>query len=308
MNYNELWHKLTALYDAGEAKAIVRMLLEERYGMSFADILGGALDAIDNEKQQQIMHDMDRLQQGEPIQHVLGYAWFYGRKFMVTPDVLVPRPETEELINLVKNNFSSLPPFPSEARLPVAFPLSSKILDIGTGSGCIAITLALEYPDWQVAACDISEKALEVARNNAETLGAKIDFIHADILQYSLSSLLSFPLTRLPVAFPPSSNKWDIIVSNPPYICEREKNDMHQNVLQHDPHLALFVPDDDPLLFYRAIAHYATNSLRKGGALFFEINPLYAADIAALLHQEGFRNIETHEDQYRKQRFVKCLF
>lgn len=277
MNYNEMWRSLTAVYDDSEAKAVVRMLLEERYGLSLADVLTGGIDSIDDIQKEQLGRDFIRLQQGEPVQHVLGYAFFSGHRFKVTPDTLIPRPETEELVNAVTKFGEHVTGYENTLYL----------LDIGTGSGCIAISLALEHPHWQVSACDISDEALAVARQNANDLNTKVSFFHADILA--------------PNAL---DGSWNIIVSNPPYICEREKADMHDNVLQHEPHTALFVPDDDPLLFYRAIAHYAARSLHQNGMLFFEINPLYAAQTAVMMHKEGFTDIETVTDQFGRQRFV----
>jgi len=175
---------------------------------------------------------------------------------------------------------------------------SAAILDIGTGSGCIAITLALDCPEAKVTGWDISEDALRIARENAQRLNAEnVTFEHQDIL-YPLSSLLS----------PLSSKKWHTIVSNPPYICEKERAQMERNVLEHEPEVALFVPDDDPLLFYRAIARYAVRTLKPGGSLYFEINPLYASEMQRMLNDEGFSHTEIRNDQFGKQRFTKsCL-
>ena len=266
MSYEELWKPLTKLYDAREAKAIARLVLEERFGLTMADVLCGKTgdDAV-------LRHIQQRLLQGEPVQYVLGVAEFGGRQFRVAPGVLIPRPETLELCQWVE-----------EER-------GITILDIGTGSGCIACTLAAELPEAQVTAWDISEAALSVARENAKRTNVHVSFEQVDAL--------NIPLTP---------DKWDIIISNPPYICERERAAMERHVLDYEPSLALFVPDDDPLLFYRAIADYARQSLTAGGSLFFEINPLYAEQLQSLLSSMSYHHIEVRDDQYGKPRMIKA--
>ena len=169
-------------------------------------------------------------------------------------------------------------------------------MSIGTGSGCIAITLALDIPDSKVTAWDISDAALSIAQGNAKALGANIVFEHQDALNISLTSHLS-PLT---------SKSWDVIVSNPPYICRKEADEMEKNVLNYEPDTALFVPDDDPLLFYRHIMNYAHTALKSGGRLYFEINPLYADSIVKQLQQLGFANVAKINDQFDKARFIKA--
>ena len=184
---------------------------------------------------------------------------------------------------------------------------------MGTGSGCIAITLALEMKEAKVTAWDLSEKALSIAKKNAEALGADVTFEKKDILELHLeeqnishSSLHPFPSrARLPVAFPHSSN-YNLIVSNPPYVCEQEKAAMEKHVLEHEPHLALFVPDDDPLRFYRAIALYAKEALKPNGQLYFELNPLYARETETMLQDLGFVETEIRQDMFGKQRFLKA--
>ena len=266
MSYEELWKPLTKLYDAREAKAIARLVLEERFGLTMADVLCGKTgdDAV-------LRHIQQRLLQGEPVQYVLGVAEFGGRQFRVAPGVLIPRPETLELCQWVE-----------EER-------GTTILDIGTGSGCIACTLAAELPEAQVTAWDISEAALSVARENAKRTNVHVSFEQVDAL--------NIPLTP---------DKWDIIISNPPYICEQERATMERHVLDYEPSLALFVPDDDPLLFYRAIADYARQSLTAGGSLFFEINPLYAEQLKSLLSAMSYHHIEVRDDQYGKPRMIKA--
>ena len=298
MEYEELWHRLTHIYDAGEAKAIVRWVLDVRFDMSWTDILCGKVTELSAHDQTELEKIMQRLEKGEPVQYIIGVADFFGRQFHVEPGVLIPRPETEELCRWIlasdKHGLTRTvreSPHQSDAN----------ILDIGTGSGCIAITLALELPDAQVTAWDISDDALRIAAGNAKSLGANVTFKHRDVLDSSLFTLDS-SLFTLHSSLP----KWDLIVSNPPYICEKEKSAMECNVLDHEPHLALFVPDDDPLLFYRAIAQYAAEALTAQGSLFFEINPLYADDLARMLRMMSYHDILIHQDQFGKSRFLKA--
>ena len=292
MTYEELWHRLTPLYEPGEAKAIVRLLLDECYGLSWADVLGGKVTELSANDQTELEKIMLRLEKGEPIQYIIGVADFCGRQFHVEPGVLIPRPETAELCQLILATESH-----GQTRNICEIPCHSdaNILDIGTGSGCIAITLALELPDAHVSAWDISDEALRIASENAKRLGASVTFEHRDILNKSLTSHLS-PLT----------SNYDLIVSNPPYICRQEADGMAQNVLDYEPHLALFVPDNDPLLFYRAIAQYATKALKPQGALFFEINPLYVSSLTHLLSTMSCYDIKTLPDQFGKLRFLKA--
>ena len=292
MTYEELWHRLTPLYEPGEAKAIVRLLLDERYGLSWADVLGGKVTELSANDQTELKKIMLRLEKGEPIQYIIGVADFCGRQFHVEPGVLIPRPETAELCQLILATESH-----GQTRNICEIPCHSdtNILDIGTGSGCIAITLALELPDARVTAWDISDEALRIASENAKRLGASVTFEHRDVLSISLTSHLS-PLT----------SHYDLIVSNPPYICRQETDGMAQNVLDYEPHLALFVPDNDPLLFYRAIAQYATKALKPQGALFFEINPLYVSSLTHLLSTMSCYDIKTLPDQFGKLRFLKA--
>ena len=277
MSYENCWHRLTKRYDADEAKAIVRWVLDVRFNLSWADILCDRVSALSADDQAELEHIMVRLEQGEPVQYVLGIAYFYGRQFHVGPGVLIPRPETEELCQWCLSTVSA--------------EWEGSILDIGTGSGCIACTLAAERPHAKVTGWDISFKALRIASANAEALGANVHFELIDIL--TLSNY--------------EPNRWDIIVSNPPYVCEKEKEQMEYHVLDHEPSLALFVPDDDPLLFYRAIAKYSVKSLTSGGQLYLEINPHYAADLVELLLDSGLAGIEVHNDQYGKQRMIKAV-
>ena len=291
MEYEELWHRLTHIYDAGEAKAIVRWVLDVRFDMSWTDILCGKVTELSAHDQTELEKIMQRLEKGEPVQYIIGVADFFGRQFHVAPGVLIPRPETEELCRwILASDKHGL----TRTVREIPHQSDANILDIGTGSGCIAITLALELPDAKVTAWDVSDDALRIAAGNAKSLGANVTFKHRDVLDSSLFTLHS------------SLPKWDLIVSNPPYICKKEKSAMECNVLEHEPHLALFVPDDDPLLFYRAIAQYASETLKPQGSLFFEINPLYADDLTQMLHMMPYHDISIRQDQFGKPRFLKA--
>ena len=282
MTYNELWRQLVQIYDEGEAKAIARMVYEERFGLTLSDIYLGRETQLSAADQTELQFIAKRLLQGEPIQYVLGQADFCGRTFMVNEHVLIPRPETEELCNWM--------PFP----LPTPRGEGAKILDIGTGSGCIAITLAAMYPEAQVIGWDISEDALEVARTNAIRNNVNVSFEQVDALHLTSDILHQ------------TSEALSLIVSNPPYICNKEREAMENNVLEHEPHTALFVPDDDPLLFYRAIAQYGQTALKAGGWLYFEINPLYAQEMCDMLRLMSYHDIELKADQYGKQRMIRA--
>lgn len=273
MTYRELWHTLEPLYGNGEARAITDYVLDVCFGLSKADILCGAVDEMTAEKTAELNKIFGRLMEGEPVQYVLGRAEFSGRWFNVRPGVLIPRPETEELCAWITAD--------SKASA------SPKVLDIGTGSGCIAITLQLDMLESKVTAWDISADALDVAHENAQLLGANVNFVKQDALNAK------------------PEGEWDVIVSNPPYICEKEKKDMAVNVLEHEPQTALFVPDADPLLFYRAITRLAVQTLSKGGRLYFEINPIYADDTCRMMRAEGMTAVELRSDMYGKQRMAK---
>lgn len=295
MTYHDICQRLTPLYGPQEAKAMTRMLLEDLFSLSFADVLCGATEYLSDADTLRLQQSVARLLDAEPLQYVTGTAFFCGHPFHVAPGVLIPRPETEWIVDTAVNLVTSSAP---------------RILDIGTGSGCIAtsISLALANRHCYTEAWDISEDALRIAADNAERLGADVKFRRRDAL-------------RLEEDFPAEENQggaealsdtnaaaesWDIIVSNPPYICNREAADMHANVLRHEPHLALFVPDTDPLLFYRAIARYAMRSLRKGGWLLFECNTLYAHDTAQMASDMGFAKSVVEDDCFGKPRFVKA--
>ena len=277
--YQEFWQSLTPLYDAGEAQAIVRTVLDVEYGMTLTDIICGKVNELSSDEERNLEEIIARLQNGEPVQYVLGEADFAGRTFHVEPGVLIPRPETAELCQWIEEDVSSLK---ADER--------KQILDICTGSGCIAITLGLNIPNSEVTGWDISEDALRIAQGNVEMLKAgnvRIEYQDALML-------------------PKTAETADIIVSNPPYICEKEKADMEKNVLEHEPNIALFVPDEEPLKFYRAIAEYASSALKSEGALYFEINPIYEKETREMLEELGFKDIETKEDAFGKKRMMKA--
>lgn len=350
MTYNQLWKRLTAIYNEREAQAIVRTVLDALFGMSLTDICLGKVTQLSADDTTRLEKIMQRLEKSEPVQYVLGAEWFAGRLFDVAPGVLIPRPETEDLVKWAcdeakekekednskeergkeEKEVSKKGEAPQKEEQPLSSTLKEEeeglrkgkdasqkeeqhlssllksnkevsekgeeaphpsILDIGTGSGCIAITVALALPQARVTAWDISTDALAIAAGNAHRLGASVRFEHQDAL-----------------SAPDDEERWDVIVSNPPYICDRERADMSDNVLCYEPELALFVPDSDPLLFYRAIARYASKALKPGGRLLFETNTAYAHEVAQTMADEGFTAIEVRNDCFGKPRMVKGTF
>ena len=277
MTYSEIWHRIATSYDDGEARAIARILIEELFGLSYADIVCGATEQLSADDTLRLDTAVRRIEQGEPLQHVLGYADFCGNRFSVNGSVLIPRPETEWLVDegakLMSTTATSSP---------------KRILDIGTGSGCIAISLKLRLGDAYVEAWDISEEALRTAQDNADALKAEVVFRKRDALRADNTAA-----------------PWDLIVSNPPYICDSERSAMDDNVLLHEPHTALFVPDDDPLRFYRAIARYALLTLNIGGSLLFECNTRYAEATGKMLSDMGFEEVTVSDDCFGIPRFVR---
>lgn len=375
MTYNQLWKRLTAIYNEREAQAIVRTVLDALFGMSLTDICLGKVTQLSADDTTRLEKIMQRLEKSEPVQYVLGAGWFAGRLFDVAPGVLIPRPETEDLVKWAcdkakekekednskeergkeEKEISKKGEAPQKEEQLLSSPLKEEeeglrkgkdasqkeeqplssllkeekeglrkgedasqkeeqhlssllksnkevskkgeevphpsILDIGTGSGCIAITVALALPQARVTAWDISTDALAIAAGNAHRLGASVRFEHQDALNA-----------------PDDEERWDVIVSNPPYICDKERADMSDNVLSYEPELALFVPDSDPLLFYRAIARYASKALKPGGRLLFETNTAYAHEVAQAMANEGFTAIEVRNDCFGKPRMVKGDF
>ena len=311
--YQQLWQSLTPLYDAGEAQAIVRTVLDVKYGMTLTDIICGKVNEISADEERKLEEIIIRLQKGEPVQYVLGEADFAGRTFHVEPGVLIPRPETAELCQWIEKDMieksivsSGDSPEDSSGNSPQATDDAKLILDICTGSGCIAITLGLNIPNSEVTGWDISEDALRIAQGNVEMMKAgNVRIEHQDALALPKAANTTEISDSEPDSSP--SKDWDLIVSNPPYICEKEKADMEKNVLEHEPSLALFVPDEDPLKFYRAIAEYASSTLKSGGALYFEINPIYEKETREMLLKLDFKDIETKEDAFGKKRMMRAI-
>lgn len=278
MNFNEMIQRLNAVYDQREARSIAKVLLADGFGMDYVDVCLGALDMMKADDRKRLEAAIDRLEKGEPVQYFTGKEWFCGRVFHVEKGVLIPRPETEELIDWIKSETDSCDS-------------AIHLLDIGCGSGCISVTLALELRNVITEAWDVSPVALRIAEVNAEAHGANVAFKECDALADHSEEV----------------EMWDVIVSNPPYICDSEKETMRDNVLAFEPHLALFVPDEDPLLFYRAIATYATHALRKGGRLFFEINEAYGTEVCELMTRLGLSRVELRKDQFGRDRMVRGI-
>ena len=277
---NKLRQSLSPLYDSLEVKAIIALLLEEVCGLSRVDILMNPNIILSEEKSEILSSYAAMLAEGVPVQQVLGYEYFLGRRFEVNPDVLIPRPETAELVDWIV----------SEA------PIGVNVLDVGTGSGCIAISLAALINNSRVFAYDLSTKALKTAILNAERLNiSNVTFVHKDILE-SQNERFEHP----------NVDNFDIIVSNPPYIMHKEKSEMSANVLDYEPHLALFVPDSDPLLFYRAIGNYGLKNLRHGGRLYFEINAALGRETCQLLESLGYRDIILRKDLNGLDRMISA--
>ena len=266
--------ELKDIYDPGEIETFILYCFEAYLNFNKTDLILSATEHVTESELLKFNFAVKQLKQQRPIQYILGTADFYGLKFMVNEQVLIPRPETEELVELIiRENKAKQQP---------------AILDIGTGSGCIAVALKKNLPDANVSALDVSAEALEVARQNAQSNGVDISFLEQDILQWE----------------PDKSLKFNLIVSNPPYICHSEKAEMHKNVLEHEPHLALFVPNEDPLLFYRTIAEFALTHLEKNGKLYFEVNAYYGLEISKMLGEKGFKNITLINDLNNKNRIL----
>ena len=285
-------------------------MLDVRFDMSWTDILCGKVTELSAYDQTELVKIVQRLEKGEPVQYIIGVADFCGRQFHVEPGVLIPRPETEELCRWIlasdkhgQTRTVREIPHQSDNEVRVSQSQSdANILDIGTGSGCIAITLALELPDAKVTAWDISDEALRIADDNAKSLGANVTFEHCDVLDSSLFTLDS-SLFTLHSSLP----SWDLIVSNPPYIQPIECDEMAKNVLDYEPQIALFAPEDNPIFFYQRIGDYAWQHLNPGGLLFFELNPLTADQVCDTLRTTGFMEIEIRKDQFGKNRFLKAM-
>lgn len=278
--YHQLQQSIQPLYENREASNIADLIMEDITGWDRSRRIIHH-DALLSEPQlERYTQCKEELLHGRPTQYVLGHAWFCDMRFKVDEHVLIPRPETEELVTEVKKMYAEIP-----SKNDHLF----KMVDIGTGSGCIAIALKKYFPDWDVWAVDKSNGALDIAKTNAVLLDTSIHFVLSDILKEAKTD-------HLPA--------FDLIISNPPYIPVEDKKDMDDRVLDHEPHEALFVTDEDPLQFYKAIIAFSDHHLLRGGMLFFETHELYAQEVAALLEENGFENIAVKKDFQEKERIV----
>lgn len=284
--------QLESIYGSDEANALIMILLEHYFNIDRVKIAMEPELRLSESELLTLHFAVKELLKNRPIQYIIGETEFCGMRFFVNENVLIPRPETEELVEKLavsSYQFSSFRPKRSEVEKS---PANVSILDIGTGSGCIAISLAKLIPNSDVTAVDVSEKALEVARKNAENNGVNVHFVHDDILQPTIAELID--------------NQFDIIVSNPPYVCESEKSEMRANVLEHEPSSALFVPDSDPLVFYRKILEFAQKVLKPNGMIWLEINEKFGKETAELCREKGFKNVEIIKDFRGKERIVRA--
>lgn len=275
----EVMARITLQESADEVRGIALILLDHVLGISRTDVVAGKMVSVTTPMSNKLAKLVDQVNRNEPIQYVVGEAFFYGRVFKVDTSVLIPRPETEELVRRVLD-WSGRSPSGAEYR----------VLDIGTGSGCIPVTLALELKKAEVFALDISVDALALAKKNADLHGARVKFIQQDILTDTLT------LADL-----------DVVVSNPPYVLAEEKGSMKSNVRDYEPHLALFVPDTDPLVFYRRIVSQATTALKENGLLAVEINERFAAEVLELFVTSGFNEARVEKDISGKDRIVSGI-
>jgi len=270
--------ELSSIYDAGEAESFFYLILEEKQKLRRIDLALNPELTFSDEEIEIWNSILEQLKQEIPVQYLLGKTSFYGLDFEVNENVLIPRPETEELVDWIIQS--------TEVRVT-----KLKILDIGTGSGCIAISLAKNFPNAEVFAIDVSDKALATAQKNAEINEVNVTFLEKNILETD-----------------DLEQQFDIIVSNPPYVRELEKQEIKKNVLDNEPHLALFVDDNDALVFYRKIAQLAIKNLSPNGQLFFEINQYLGKEMIELLENMGFKNIELRKDIYGNNRMIKAYF
>lgn len=266
--------ELEPIYGRRESEAIIRLIFFHLKGWNLTDILVNNREELSPFILEEINKIVLRLKNYEPIQYITGLARFHGLDLKIAPGVLIPRPETEELVDIIIRENGEMEDL--------------EILDIGTGSGAIAVSLArsLKFP--RITAIDFSEQALEIARKNADSLKVKISFVRKDILKEKIEG------------------RYDIIVSNPPYVAEREKTGMERNVLDFEPITALFVPDDNPLLFYKKILEIASYSLVEKGRIYLEINPLFASDLKRLIISKGYEDVDIIRDSFGKERFIRA--
>ncbi|TWI98055.1 release factor glutamine methyltransferase [Mucilaginibacter frigoritolerans] len=270
--------ELQPLYDINEIEAITLLVISEIADLSKAKIKAFPETEIKDEVAGKVDNILAELKTGKPVQYILGKTEFYGLPFYINSAVLIPRPETEELVEWLLQSIA-------DKKVPVG-----SILDIGTGSGCIAISLKKNLSGFEVSAIDISSDALDIARINAKLNQVEVNFIQQDILSYSESEV----------------PKFSIIISNPPYVTLHDKTQMHSNVTDFEPHTALFVPENDPLIFYKAIADFALINLHPGGVLFFEINESYGEETINMLKDKSFKNIELRKDMSGRDRMIKA--
>lgn len=264
--------ELSSIHDEGEATSLATILMEDLLGISKMTRLTKPNQELTTDEHNRLNQALAQLQNNVPIQHIVGFAYFCGHPFKLTKDTLIPRPETEELVHLIVHENSG----------------SLSILDVGTGTGCIPISLALKMKAAQITSWDISLEALEIAKHNARQLGAKVTFEQMDALDIS------------------SDKKFDVIVSNPPYIPNADKPEMHANVLDHEPALALFVDDTDPLVFYRKIAEFGRTNLNANGKIYFEIHERFGTETKELLEGIGYQKVTVLKDLNGKDRMIKA--
>jgi release factor glutamine methyltransferase len=285
--FNSYKQSLNELYDTKETEAITLIVISEISGFSKARIKAFPELELSYQQTENLNHILTQLKTGKPIQYILGKTEFYGLSFKVSPSVLIPRPETEELVEWVITSVGSRRLAAGNGQWAVG-----SILDIGTGSGCIAISLKKHLTDFKVSAIDISADAVQTAKENAKLNDVEVDFSEGDILNPKLSI---------------RNSKFEFIISNPPYVTLLDKTKMHTNVTDFEPHTALFVPQEDPLIFYKAIADFAVVNLFPNGQLFFEINESYGEEIVQLLAEKGFKNIELRKDMSERDRFIRAM-
>lgn len=270
--------ELAGVYDSAEINALIKLLLQERLKLSFSELRFQEENELESSHLLQLESDLVRLKTGEPVQHVLGYTWFRDLKIKVSSDVLIPRPETEELVSFIEDYTLSE---------------NEKLIDICCGSGCIALALKHHFQSATVFAADVSDAALEMTALNSRSLSLPLELFKWNVLEEKT------PEIELPL--------FDVVVSNPPYVRMDEINEMHPNVVRFEPHLALFVPDNEPLLFYRIIADFSRRQLREGGRLWFEINRAHGEEVAEMLESSGYSDVRIYHDMSGNDRFVSAV-
>lgn len=281
MSYSDLWHSLLPLYEESEAKAVARLVLETAFDLSYTDIVCGKVSDLSSEQILLLRNIFDRLLQGQPVQYILQEAWFCGHRFHVEPGVLIPRMETQWLVERI-------------AQYPLA--PAPDILDVCTGSGCIAVSVLHRIPDAHVEGWELSEQALEIAGRNVGRMMEELQPCKGSVVLKKQDALV----------LQPESERWDVIVSNPPYISTAEQAEVPDLVRCNEPQMALFVPEDEPLLFYKSIISYAKTALKRGGHVLFEINPHYSEEMMALFGDE-FGEMTLIKDDFNHERYVEAI-